>query len=210
MNSPILIFDIETAPAEDGEPFDESEVALGNRKDPEKIKAYIDTVRSLYVQEASLSATTGKVLVIGWYEPGRGVYSALEGSEYEVISNFWRNINDAFEQNPNTRFVGFAILEFDLPFLIRRSWRLGIETPNWVFYGRYISPNFVDLLGWWRCGVRQDSISLDRFARFLRVGGKDRTGKDFHVFYEKDPRGALQYLYNDLNLCAKLAERLAL
>jgi hypothetical protein len=101
--------------------------------------------------------------------------------------------------------VGFNILGFDLPFLVRRSWALGIPVPFWVFDGRYFNRRFSDVMQHWQLGNRQDHISLDKLARFLGLRGKSHEGKDFANLYANNQQQALDYLKNDLKLTADIA-----
>jgi hypothetical protein len=213
-NSPI-IFDIETEPDPDGERFDPARVNVGVRKDPEKIRAYIEECRVTWLEQAALSATTGKVCLIGFYSPtsdlvGGEEFELLLGQEADMLLTFWSRLSEYYRELSPVEFVGFNVVGFDMPFLIRRSWRLGLSVPAWVFDGRYIDRAFCDLLAWWRCGNRADSISLDRFARFVGLSGKERTGKDFHLFLREEPEAAKDYVRHDLVLCAQIAEKLGI
>lgn len=120
--------------------------------------------------------------------------------------------------------VGHNIFEFDIPFLIRRSWLLGVEVPDDVMdhTGRYPSKWFIDTANVWRCGSRSaEYIKLDQLAKALGVGGKvvDETtgeamsGKDFARLYfgTSEERGrALDYLAGDVDVTRRVASRLGI
>lgn len=206
-----IYFDIETAPYDpvrilaDADPFDPDSVKLGNRKDPEKIAQYIEEERKSYFERildgAALSAMTGTVLVIG-AKTGE-TFRILEGDERKILEEFWGSYVCSVG-----RWVGFNIFRFDLPFLIRRSWHLGVAIPVDVFDGRYFDRRFVDLMAHWGCGDRTQLVSLDRLARFLGLGGKEISGKEFARLWESDRARAESYLKNDIELTAAVAKRI--
>jgi DNA polymerase III epsilon subunit-like protein len=112
--------------------------------------------------------------------------------------------------------VGHNILEFDVPFLVKRSWMLGLDVPDSVWHGKWLSPFLVDTMDKWKCGSRQGQYnSLDDIARALGVGKKTEgmNGGDFHRLYfgtvpQRDE--AMNYLKNDVELTRSVARRLGL
>lgn len=207
-----IVFDIETAPLDaatilsNAEPFDPDSVKLGNRKDPNVIAQYKQECREKYdqdlIERAALNATTGRVLCAGLYYSAEDRYTILAGDEKELLTKFWTLL--VYPE----KYVGFNILGFDLPFICRRCWHLGIQVPAWVFDGRYFSRHFTDLMEFWRLGNRQDTISLDKFARFVGLSGKKISGKEFAMLYKNNQDEAIEYLKNDLRLTAQIANRI--
>ncbi len=111
-----------------------------------------------------------------------------------------------YEQHQLQSFCGFNIFNFDLPFLIRRSWKLGVKIPTGVREGRYWGRFFIDLMDVWTLGNREQRASLDAVSKHLGLGGKTGNGADFAKLYATDQAAALAYLKNDLELTAKVAE----
>jgi hypothetical protein len=203
-----IIFDIETGPSsrlEIAELMPTFE-APSNWKDPEKIRAYIATKQAEWFQQAALSATTGRVLAIGYIEEGSEFSAFASGDEAADIKAFWDLITN--NGAVTHRLIGFNSNSFDLPFIIRRSWKLGIRPPITLMSGRYLSHNCVDLLDLWRCGNREDRISLDKMARFLGVGGKTGDGAEFPSLWSMSREAALRYLENDVLLTRRCAQAL--
>jgi hypothetical protein len=209
-----IIFDIETGPLPDAElldllpPFDEAEVKCGNLKDPDKIADKIREAKNAhfknFVENAALDPLTGQVLAIGMVIDG--VTRILAYPEPETLECFWSEARGDMERvNP---LVGFNIFQFDLPFLIKRSWKYGIQVPRNIRRGRYWGEGMVDLREVWQLGDRQARGSLDAICRHLGLGKKTGSGKDFARLFAEDRYAALEYLRNDLRLTAKLAERL--
>lgn len=204
------IFDIETGPA----PIDEIEAVMpeffapGNLKDPAKIEAAIEKKRTEFVEKAALSPLTGRVLAIG------AVFTDLtDNPEYQVvcgdseqhmISWFWDRVEDSRE------IIGFNSNHFDVPFMIRRSWALGIDVPIDMVdkWGRIERGFSLDLMDTWRLGDRMLFTSLDTIAKFFGVGEKTGDGAQFADLLKIDEEAALEYLENDVQLTYRIAKRM--
>ena len=130
-----LFFDTETqANPESLSSMPEPE-APGNLRDPEKIAAAIEAKKLELIEKAALDPDYGKVLSVGFTVSNvqqdytcliTGDVDSAEHivTESEVIDRFW----SAFD-NCNGACVGYNILSFDLPFLIRRSFAIGVKPP---------------------------------------------------------------------------------
>jgi len=176
------IIDIETAPA----PMHEALLlapefkAPSNYRDPVKIEAAILEARLSWLDDAALSPVSGRICAIGWVEEEGDptTLTSVGSSETALIACLWSYLMTANQQRMFITFFGNG---FDWPFLIRRSWALGLDVPPWVMDNRgYLSDRFIDLAKIWSCGNRQDTISLDRLSRFLKTGEKNGDGKHFH------------------------------
>ena len=106
--------------------------------------------------------------------------------------------------------IGFNIFNFDLPFLIRRSWKHRVPVPFGLRRGRYWCEQLVDLRDAWQLGDRQAKGSLDSIARHLGVGAKNGEGKAFAELWQSDRPKAEAYLRNDVELTAKVADVLGI
>ena len=230
----MIVFDIETGPLplehlqQSMPPFDESEVKVGNLKDPEKISTKIAEARASherdYIERAALSPLTGAILVIGYHstDTGKTVLDAGEhggGGEAELLSNFWRRYDLCRrEKRP---LVGHNIAGFDVPFIVRRSWMLDVPVPATVFdRGRYLDGLvFVDTMALWQCGTRDQWVKLDVLSKAFGGGekpvgddGEQITGGQFAELW-KNPETrakAEAYLVNDLQMTATVAGRMGL
>jgi len=215
-----LITDIETGPLPREQldaiapKFDSENVAVGNLRDPDKIAAKMSEARERWYEKAALSPVTGHVLAIGYMSPETGKFAIEHGKpEEELIAGFWRKYGEM--RNATRKIVGFNIFDFDLPFLVRRSWKRQIDVPASVFNGRYFDSAFLDLREKWLCGQHYSGVesSLDHVARALGVGNKPEgiSGADFGRLYQgtaAERQQALDYLANDLKLTASIAARL--
>ena len=181
-----------------------------------KYEEYKVTAWAEFQERAALSAVTGQVVAIG-LRSCKGV-KILVGDETEVIKAFWSLYGKATADK--RRMVGHNIGGFDIPFLIRRSYILGIDVPAGILInGRFLNDTFTDTMSVWSCGNNQDRISLDTLSRALgghgKPGGEDAcTGATFAKLYlsgnPEDKAKATAYLESDLENTWTVAERMGL
>lgn len=218
--------------------FDKASVKVGNLKDQAKIdekyrlaeedhkRAVADYDSSVlaagklhfesFKSKAALDATTGRVLAIGYRAADNGKSGIDDGGgdESKLIESFWAKQQKC--RAANRKLVGANIHVFDLPFLIRRSWILGVDVPaSVVVNDRYFDPIFVDLRAKWLLGQRWGDCpsSLDVMAKALGVGAKPNGvgGGDFARLWfgsAEERQQAIAYLLNDLEMTAGVATRL--
>lgn len=218
----MISFDIETKPLPEDElrkimpPFDPESVAVGNLKDAGKIADKIAEKRASherrFFEEATLNANTAKVLVVGYHSAANGKTIIQAADEEKMIVDFWGQCDKM--RKASRSIVGVNIHGFDLPFLCRRSWILGIDVPSWVRNGRYWDKSFIDLCEVWRCGQQwqEAPASFDALARYFSTEGKP-DGCEGAVFYEvwKSNRDlAIRYLTSDVEKPAKWAQRMGI
>lgn len=205
-----VCFDIETAalPREQIKQFEPKAKAPGNYKDKRKIDEWVAAEIDSFYEKAALSPITGMVLCIGVMEGER--FTVVDGPEYDILSTFWdgwRTCPPAGAEPP--LMIGFAITQFDLPFLIKRSWAHNILVPrDVILYGKKWSDRIVDLMLWFGCGAYKEYVSLDAVARFFKVGEKVGSGVNFSSIWESDRPKAIDYLKNDIELTRSIAQRM--
>lgn len=211
-----IFYDIETGSLSEAElaallpPFDQSEVKVGNLKDPQKIATKLAEAEANYRREfferAALDALTGRVLAVGLLNE-EGDFSIIGHDEEPLLlKEFWAACRSGMGRA--NRMVGFNTHLFDLPFLIRRSFKHRVDIPPGIRHGRYWSDEMVDLREMWQMGDRQAHGSLDAIARHLGVGCKNGHGEDFARLWREDRDQAVAYLRTDLELTARIAARL--
>ena len=210
-----IIYDIETGPLPEADlaallpPFDPADIKTGHLKDPEKIAAKLAEAelnhRRNFFEQAALDPLTGRVVAVG----------LLANAEFRVIGHddeaqtlreFWDATRG--EMGRTNRMVGFNSNSFDLPFLIRRSWKHRVPVPFGIRRGRYWGDEMIDLRDAWQLGDRQARGSLDVVAKHLGVGAKSGSGADFAKLWQCDRAKAVDYLRNDLELTARVADAL--
>jgi len=173
-----------------------------------------------YLEDAALDATTGRVLAIGMLDTANGakprIGSVHSLPEDELLEKWWERVKACLASG--VPMCGLWSNQFDLPFLLRRSWILGVDVPAGVRSknGRYWADGFIDVAEMWQCGDRQAKCSMDHLGRVLGLGSKPEgiTGADFaRLFWsaeESDRTKAFEYLANDLELTRKIAARMGL
>lgn len=220
--------------------FDPASVKIGNLKDEAKIAAKVEEARAAHAQaladytitvlqaetdhwldfvsKAALSPVTGRILAIGYHSTEKQKtaidgHDGLDESETRIIQAFWTQYVKS--RKSNRKMVGCNILDFDLPFICRRSLILNVEIPATAFDGRFFDPLFVDVRKLWLFGQHSSSCSssLDYIAKALGVGQKTEgiTGGDFARlwFGDSDERAkAKAYLTNDLSMTTNVSLRL--
>lgn len=220
-----IIFDIETGPLPAEEikriapPFKENDLKMGNlglEKQLEKIQM----ARSKHIEgiqdRAALNAEYGRVLAIGIFFPagslvetmGAEKMTTILGNEKVILSTFWNYALKSFDTGREV-WIGFNSNSFDLPFLLRRSFILGIPVPRQLTpMPRYWDSSFwIDLMDNWKAGDFRATISLDRFCKASGLEGKNGSGKFFSQLLQEDKEKAIEYLENDITITAQLADR---
>ena len=214
-----IIFDVETGPLAESElvammpAFDPAEVKCGNLKDPAKIAEKIAEAeanhRRDFFDKAALDPLTGRVVAIGMLDIETDKFFIIgHDDEARTLTEFWAATRG--EMGRNNPLIGFNIHSFDLPFLIRRSWKHRVTVPFGIRRGRYWSDQVCDLRDCWQLGDRQARGSLDSIARHLGVGAKNGDGKAFAELWQNDRPKAEAYLRNDIELTAKVADALGI
>lgn len=214
--------------------FDPARVKLGNMKDKAKIEAKIIAAEVAHAAEieswtvrqesaeieywakvrsdSTLSPTRSRCCVIGVrHNVDPAVVNILHGDEALVLESFW----DLYRICVDNSFpmFGFNIMFFDLPYLVRRSWLLGVQVPSSVRDGRYWSQTFVDIARDWAMGDTNSRIALDELSRAFGLGGKRDQEVDGKTFWRDwhDPNRrelAVGYLATDLWLNEAVAVRM--
>ena len=170
---PWLVFDIETMSLLGVEQYITEPIeAPSNWKDPDKIARYIAEARQRQIEKAALDLDLCEIAAIGIGLP-LAAYAQTRGttSEEDMLRGFWR-----FTQNTQREggvLVGFNILSFDLPILLRRSLYLGIETPP-IAVDKYRHDGVVDVLDVLTFSGKVTMRSLAFYCRRFGVPFDDR------------------------------------
>jgi len=211
--NPTIIFDIETGALPFGElvipAFNPADVKLGNTKDPDKIAERIRQAEENHVTDfiktAALDALSGQVLCIGYRlerdEPA--ILSSDADGEAAMLRQWWELLN-TWERQP--RLIGFNIKPFDLPFLIKRSWKHRVTVPYWIRNGRFWNDLIVDLREVWQLGDNRAHGSLGAISRHLGLGEKSGSGADFANLWKTNRQAAIDYCLQDVKLTQQVAD----
>jgi DNA polymerase elongation subunit (family B) len=144
---PILFFDIETSANPEALVFLLEPSAPANYKDSDKIAQYILEKKAEQVSQAPLDADLGQVIAISM-QFGLGsqvevhlVDDSETRTESDLIRWFWK----AYAKTDG-RSCGYNILGFDLPYLLKRSFALGIQVPRQPQLAKFRTEPTIDLM----------------------------------------------------------------
>lgn len=120
-----------------------------------------------------------------------------EPGDVEEMPRGWRR-----EQAIRPDLVTYFGNTFDLPFMFRRAWVLGLPVAVPFRRGRYWEERIIDLHELWQFGDRQETVGgLDGLSAALGYkGAKLNDGQTFGEWYYRDPVEGVVYLINDLDL----------
>lgn len=212
-------FDIETS----HKPEDEIR-ALLPKFDPDKVKvpktitkadtreAYIDKERATYgddiVAKAALHPDYALIKIAG-FKGSDGIVQFHGDDEKSNILFALERINEIIAMQEWV--TGYNIVNFDIPMLIWRAWRLKLPVQSRIFNRtkpRYPFPDsIVDLREVAKAGCREhETGGLDGLLRSLGLPPKTGSGADFPALWLKDPAAALDYNRDDLDREHAVAE----
>jgi len=137
-----IVFDVETSVIPDIEDYRDDLMRVpGRYRDPEKIAKWIEEAQEKQARFAALDMDLARVVAVCWTTDGkrlRGGAAPDFEAEKVLIARFW-------SESTNLTKIGFNILDFDLPLLVRRSQYLGIDYP-FLELSRYRHPGSTDLM----------------------------------------------------------------
>jgi DNA polymerase elongation subunit (family B) len=207
-----LLLDIETFALDEAAEFIEDPTAPANYKDPEKIAAYIADAKAKAVSRCALDPDLCRIVAVGWEFENRsgtiagGECYASETEERQGLREFWQIAS------ASDRFIGFNLLAFDLPVLIRRSQYLGVDVPATVInLDRYRTPH-VDLMERLTFNGKIKAHSLSFYCKRFGIDVEDdSTGADIDALVRAGQWDAvLAHCRADVQKTRLLAERLRL
>ena len=144
MKKEILFFDIETEVNPEAVNFIQVPNAPSNYKDQEKIDAYIAEKQAEALKTAALDPDYGRIIAIatGWVDLEPEVIDKYDHSEKEILEMFWLYYEDCGGNS-----CGYNIIGFDLPYIMRRSFDLGVKVPLRPSLAKYRTEPTIDLMG---------------------------------------------------------------
>jgi predicted PolB exonuclease-like 3'-5' exonuclease len=193
-----IFFDIESAPEykqlPDTGPVRDSWI-YKMKYEKENVESGKTTYEQLYDDKAALYPEFSKVVAITLgkvKDNAIKLFSIAGHEEDKVLNSFNKVINGSLSQNKGTKLVGFAISQFDIPFLLKRCIILGIA-PNQLIDINHLKPwncdtFIIDLKTLWRGGSATDSSLINvAIALGLPSPKSDMEGAQVHKIYYSDP-----------------------
>lgn len=186
-----LFFDIETIPAH--EEFREHAIASERRKSRNREIAEDD--EALF-RASALSGDFGQILCIGYAWDDKKV-EIISGNEGEILAKWWQIAKGA------TKFIGHNILEFDIPFIYKRSIVLKSRPSLLLPVKKFQTENVFDTLKEWGRWDYSSNISIHHLSRALGLESSKDSGIDGSQVYDFFLKGEVDKIYK---YCAKDVE----
>jgi len=199
-----IVFDVETIGSPDAESMLDPVRPPANYRDEFKIKTYVQDKLAERIATASLEPDLCEIVALGAMRAGTDmvVMTRKDLDEAFLLSWFWDTVT-------NCRLIGYNILQFDIPVLIRRSQLLGVKHPV-VNLDRYRSPH-IDLMQRLSFNGAITFRSLNFYARRFGLDCDDDTvvGADIPKLVVDGEWDAIRdHCACDIQKTALLAERL--
>lgn len=204
-----FVLDIETTGLPEAAAFAEPVAAPANYKDPEKIAAYVAEKQAEQVNRAGLDLDLCRVVAVGLLEEGLADVQVRVAKSADDEAEMLRDLWGALTLDRHPVLVGFNMIGFDLPVLIRRSQYLGVPYPRLVL-DRYRTPHEDLMLKLtWNGLVRARSLKF--YAKRFGIPVEDSiSGADIAALVEAgDWDGVISHVTSDVKLTAALADKLS-
>lgn len=214
-----LFLDIETLPPSEEDRArieDEIERRRARNDSDGEVLRDIDEV----FRELALVPEFGRILTIGViYEEGgkivnRGLFGrdretmAFHMDEAKTLRSFW-----GFVRRLNLRsdlIVGHNVLDFDLPFIIKRSVIHGVRPSLQIPFRRFVSQPVFDTM--WEWGLWRHKISLHTLALALGIASPKEDGINgsqiYDAWLEGRDRQIADYCLRDVECVREIFYRL--
>lgn len=209
-----IVFDIETAPMEGIEPYLSAGEPPANYKNPDAIARWTAAALEEQAKDGALDPDLCRIVAIGYQSDQEIEPTVLlcrtEADEHYMLAQFWARIKSRFAGKVQ-RLIGFNVLNFDLPIMLRRSLYLDIDPPK-IQIDRFRHPDVDDLAqtlnfnGLFLKRGRSKEFYCRRFGIPLddSVSGKDIPG----LVAAGEWESVRSHCEKDIKAEAALAERL--
>ena len=219
-----LIFDIETVCNPENLALAPEPKAPANLKDPAKIAAAIEDKKRELIESAALDPDYGKILSLGYATSLNGpvtvflsneVYAMTAANadgpitvnetfrtEREIIEDFWSLFAAC-----NGCAVGYNILGFDLPYLMRRSMALGVQVPFIPNLAKFKTEPITDLMAILYNWGSDRYKGLKQVAKLYGIQN-DCPDVDGSQVKDLTPEQLCAYQASDVDLVRRLYQRM--
>jgi hypothetical protein len=201
-----MVLDIETFALDEAADFIEEPSAPANYKDETKIAAYITDAKAKAVSRCALDPDLCRIVAIG--------VSDDAGTHVEIAPNVDQErvaLSLAWLALARHQWaIGFNLLSFDLPVMIRRSQYLGVEIPQCAFNLDKYRTAHIDLMERLSFNGKIKAHSLSFYCRRFGIAvDDDTTGKDVDALVRAgDWEAVSAHCRSDVLKTRLLAERL--
>lgn len=195
-----LFFDLETIPASD----DLREAATESERSKWKNRDFVEDDEALY-RTSALSGNFGRIFCIGYALDDKPA-EIIKGQEVEILTKWWDIAKSA------SKFIGHNIINFDVPFLYKRSIVNKCSPTQLLPIKNFETENVYDTDKQWNRWVYQSSIKLHHLALALGLPSSKENGIDGSQVYDFYLKGQHQQIYDyckrDVELTRKIYKRM--
>lgn len=202
----MLFIDIETEANPQALEYLPEPQAPKNYKDPDKIKVYVDEKRSEQIEKAALDNDYGMITAaavrmgvdgktVGWLVNEKR-------SEADLLRALWACVRES-----RGHVCGYNIIGFDIPYIIKRSFDLGVRASYPLDLRRYQERPTTDLMQilahWDMQKVKSLKFVCQRYG--IENPLPDLDGSQYA---EMPPDVKLAYVKNDVDMAVALYKRM--
>lgn len=153
------------------------------------------TDAEIYLTKAPLYPEYGKVVSFAFgriENEGKKIYHTTQHNEKEVLNKVAYFLNKYYDENPNLILCGHNIIEYDIPFIVKRMIKHGIKVPvvlQNAINGKPWEIKVTDTLREWKMSTNK-FVSLDTIAEFLDIPSSKKgeiTGSNLGESYWNNP-----------------------
>lgn len=188
----------------------DAKIALRRQEHVDKWRAEVDGWTQKHLERAALNPFLANVLAVSYHHDG-GPIIHIADDEEQLIRGVWRVVSGG------SVMAGWNTHGFDLPFLVKRSWRLGITIPTGLLnaiYRRWADTQ-VDMMKVWTIGERGSGeyVNIGYAASLLGIGYKPPGAGGLFADIYRDPERqdeAITYLIDEACLHWNMGRRMRL
>ena len=174
---------------------------------------YVD-INEAYLENAGIISTYGRIVCISFGfidNEGKSKISSYYGDNEEDIVNSFNNLLKKIETK-NFNLSGFRILNFDIPWVLHKLHKYGIEPANMIYLydKKPWDLRVVDMSDDWKSRFAW-AFSFDELAYELGINSpKDAmNGSDVHEYYWKGRIEEIKsYCEKDVEACIEVSKRI--
>ncbi|HMV46650.1 MAG TPA: ribonuclease H-like domain-containing protein [Blastocatellia bacterium] len=189
-----IFLDIETVPADESQRAAIEHALLlenANKTKPLSEEALAEESDEQF-RKLALQGEYGRILAIGLVmeENGQIKHQGILGrdretrrfhlNEAQTLASFWRLMNTVDVRHD--LFIGHNILDFDLPFIVKRSIILQVPPSIVLPFRRYQRQPIFDTMWEWNCW--QKRIKLDELTKALNLASPKSEDMDGSMVYD--------------------------
>lgn len=194
-----LFFDLETIPA----PESKKLVAIESERKKTRNKEIADDDEALH-RSSTFSGDFGQIFCIG-YAVDNEPAQIISGSEPEILKKWWETAKDAHV------FVGHNIIDFDIPYLYKRSIIHKVKPTQFLPVKRFSTENIFDTAKEWSRWDNFSQTSLHNLAMAfdLPTSKDEMDGSMVYDYYlQKRYEDIYKYCKKDVELTRQAYKRM--